>query len=141
KAGAPRPDIGNESAVRQAVLAAHSIGYSTGPSGIYLARLFERWGIAKTIAPRLVQATPRVPVGSLIARGGVELGFQQLSQLMHLAGIDVVGPLPPEIQLITVFTAAVCNASLRPQLAKALLSFLASCEVDAVKHRHGMEPL
>src|SRR6516162_2474440 len=81
KAGAPRPDISNESAVRQAVLAARSIGYSTGPSGVYLARLFERWGIAEAIAPRLVQAPPGVPVGSLIARGEVELGFQQLSEL------------------------------------------------------------
>ena len=139
QAGAPRPDIGNELAVRQAVLAARSIGYSTGPSGVYLARLFERWGIAETIAPRLVQAPPGVPVGSLIARGDVELGFQQLSELMHLAGIDIVGPLPPEIQLVTVFTAAICSASTRPQLAKALLSFLASPEAHAAKRRHGME--
>jgi molybdate transport system substrate-binding protein len=141
KAGAPRPDIGNESAVRQAVLAARSIGYSTGPSGVYLTRLFERWGIAEASAPRLVQAPPGVPVGSLIARGDVELGFQQLSELMHLAGIDVVGTLPPEIQLVTVFSAAVCGVSPRPQLAKALLSFLASPEADAAKHRHGMEPV
>jgi len=141
KAGAPRPDISNESAVRQAVLAARSIGYSTGPSGVYLARLFERWGIAEAIAPRLVQAPPGVPVGSLIARGEVELGFQQLSELVHLAGINLIGALPPEIQLITAFTAAVCTASPRPRRAEALLSFLASREADAAKHRHGMEPL
>ena len=141
KAGAPRPDIGNDFAVRQAVLAARSIGYSTGPSGVHLARLFERWGIAETIAPRLVQAPPGVPVASLIARGKVDLGFQQLSELMHLGGIDVVGALPPEIQLVTVFTAAVCIASTRPQAAKALLSFLASPEAEAAKRRHGMEPV
>jgi molybdate transport system substrate-binding protein len=141
RAGAPRPAISDESAVRQTVLAARSIGYSTGPSGVHLARLLERWGIAETIAPRLVQAPPGVPVGALIARGDVELGFQQLSELMHLGGIDVIGALPPEIQLVTVFTAAVCSASLRPQPAKALLSFLASPEAEAAKRRHGMEPV
>ena len=110
-AGAPRPDVGSESAVRDAVLRARSIGYSTGPSGAHLVRLFERWGIADAIAPRIVQAPPGVPVGTLVARGDVELGFQQLSELMHLPGIDVIGLLPPEIQVVTVFSAAVCTAS------------------------------
>ena len=110
-AGAPRPGIGTEAAVRDAILAARSIGYSTGPSGSHLTRLFERWGIAETIASRIVQAPPGVPVGTLIARGEVELGFQQLSELMHLPGIDVIGALPPEIQVMTVFSAAVCTAS------------------------------
>jgi molybdate transport system substrate-binding protein len=140
KAGTPRPDIGNESAVKQAVLAARSIGYSTGPSGAHLVRLFERWGIAETIAPRIVQPPPGVPVGTLVAGGEVELGFQQLSELMHLPGIDVIGSLPSEIQAVTVFSAAVCTASTRPESAKALLSFLASTEADAAKRRHGMEP-
>src|SRR5450755_2047475 len=102
-AGAPRPDIGSEAALRDAVLGARSIGYSTGPSGAHLVRLFERWGIASVIAPRIVQA----------ARGDIELAFQQLSELMHLPGIDVVGPLPPEVQVMTVFSAAVCTASHR----------------------------
>jgi molybdate transport system substrate-binding protein len=139
-AWAPRPDIGDESRVREAVLAARSVGYSTGPSGVYLARLFERWGIAATIAPRLVQAPAGVPVGMLLARGEVELGFQQLSELSHLPGIVVVGPLPPEIQLITTFSAAVCAASHRPEAARTLLAFLASPAADTAKRRHGMEP-
>ena len=139
-AGAPRPDVGNELALRQAVLAARSIGYSTGPSGAHLVRLFERWGIADAIAPRIVQASPGLPVGTLVARGDVELGFQQLSELMHLAGIDVIGLLPPEIRVATVFSAAVCTASNCPAAAKALLSFLASPEADATKRRHGMKP-
>jgi len=139
-AGAPRPHIGSESAIRDAVLKARSIGYSTGPSGAHLVRLFERWGIADAIAPRLVQASPGLPVGTLVARGDVELGFQQLSELMHLPGIDVIGRLPPEIQVATVFSAAVCTASNCPAAAKALLSFLASPEADAAKRRHGMEP-
>ena len=139
-AGTPRPDVSTESAIRDAVLRARSIGYSTGPSGAHLVRLFERWGIADAIAPRIVQAPPGVPVGTLVARGEVELGFQQLSELMHLPGIDVVGPLPPEIQVTTVFSAAVCTASNSSAAAKVLLSFLASSEADAAKRRHGMEP-
>ncbi|CAG4888530.1 substrate-binding domain-containing protein [Paraburkholderia saeva] len=137
--GAPRPDIGSERAMRDAVLAARSIGYSTGPSGVHLTRLFERWGIAETIAPRIVQAPPGVPVGTLVARGEVELGFQQLSELMHVSGIDVVGPLPPEIQIATIFSGAVCAISGRPEAAKALLSFLASPQADAARRRYGME--
>jgi molybdate transport system substrate-binding protein len=139
-AGALRPEIGDEASVRDAVLAARGIGYSTGPSGSYLTRLFERWGIAETIAPRMVQAPPGVPVGALVARGDVELGFQQLSELMHLPGIDVIGLLPPDIQLITVFSAAICTGSTQIEAAKALLAFLASPEADSVKLAHGMEP-
>ena len=139
-AGATRPDVSTESAIRGAVLRARSIGYSTGPSGAHLVRLFERWGIADAIAPRIVQAPPGLPVGTLVARGDVELGFQQLSELMHLPGIDVIGLLPPEIQVETVFSAAVCTASNCPAAAKAWLSFLASPEADAAKRRHGMEP-
>ena len=139
-AGAPRPEIGDEASVRDAVLAARSIGYSTGPSGLYLTRLFERWGIAETIAPRMVQAPPGVPVGGLVASGDVEIGFQQLSELMHLPRIDVIGSLPLDIQLITVFSAAIGIASTQKEAAKALLAFLGSPETDSVKLAHGMEP-
>lgn len=140
-AGAPRPDISNEVAVREAVLAARSIGYSTGPSGTHLLRLFERWGIAGTIAPRLVQARPGVPVGSLVSSGEVELGFQQLSELASEAGIDVVGTLPPDIEGVTVFAAAVCTASERTVQAQALISFLVSPHTASIKLAHGMEPV
>ena len=138
-AGAPRPDVGSEPAIREAVLRARSIGYSTGPSGAHLARLFERWGIADAIAPRIVQAPPGIPVGTLVARGDVELGFQQLSELMHVPGIEIIGRLPREIEAVTVFSAAVCTASYRRSAAGAFLSFLASPEADAAKRRHGME--
>jgi molybdate transport system substrate-binding protein len=141
KAGAPHPEIGDEAAIRQAVLAANTIGYSTGPSGVHLVRLFGRWGIAETIAPRMVQAPPGVPVGTLVARGEVELGFQQRSELIHVPGVDVVGELPPEIQAITTFSAAACTASTRHAAANAWLRFLASSEADAAKRRHGMEPI
>jgi molybdate transport system substrate-binding protein len=122
------------------VLTARTIGYSTGPSGVHLGRLFERWGIAETIAPRIVQAPPGVPVGSLVASGQVELGFQQLSEMLHLPGIDVIGALPPEIQVVTVFSAAVCTESKQHEVAQEFLTFLTSPDADSVKHRHGMEP-
>lgn len=137
---AARPDIGSEAAVREAVLAARSIGYSTGPSGTHLTALFERWGIADAIASRIVKAPPGVPVGALVARGEVELGFQQLSELIHLPEIAVVGVLPPDIQITTVFAAAVSHDSTQFESARALLAFLASAQADDAKRRNGMEP-
>jgi molybdate transport system substrate-binding protein len=139
-AGAMRPDISSESSIRDAIVRARNIGYSTGPSGAHLVRMFEHWGIADAIATRIVRAPPGIPVGTLVARGDVEIGFQQLSELMHVPGIDVIGVLPPEIQVSTVFSAAVCTASKSPAAAAALLLFLASTEADATKRRHGMEP-
>jgi molybdate transport system substrate-binding protein len=140
RAGAPRPDIGSEAAVKQAVLAARSLSYSTGPSGVQLAKLFERWGIAEQLKDRLVQAPPGVPVGRLVASGEVELGFQQLSELLHLPGIDVLGPLPPAIQIITTFSAGVAATSTQPEAVRALLAFMASPAVDEAKRRNGMDP-
>jgi molybdate transport system substrate-binding protein len=140
RAGAARPDIGSEDALRDAVRNARTLGYSTGPSGVQLARLFERWGIAGEIASRIVTAPPGVPVGSLVANGDVELGFQQQSELMHLQGIDVIGPLPCEIQIVTTFSGGVGAESLQPQEARELLAFMASPAADDAKRRHGMEP-
>ncbi|MDR5761090.1 substrate-binding domain-containing protein [Caballeronia sp. LZ035] len=141
KTGAPHQHIHDEAAVREAVLAARSIGYSTGPSGVYLTQLFERWGIAGRIAARCVQAQPGVAVGTLIARGEVELGFQQMSEMIGMAGIDVLGMLPPSIQTLTVFTGAVAATASAPALAREFLAYAASPEADAVKARHGMEPV
>jgi molybdate transport system substrate-binding protein len=138
RAGAPRCDLSSEAAVRQAVLEASSIGYSTGPSGTALLRLFERWGIAAEVARRTVQAPPGVPVGTLVARGEVALGFQQASELMDLPGIDVLGPLPEPIQITTVFSGALCAASRQAEAVRGLLAFLASPDTAEVKRRHGM---
>jgi molybdate transport system substrate-binding protein len=140
QAGAVRPDIATEDSLRRAVEAARSISYSTGPSGVHLARLFERWGIAAQIKDRIVEAPPGVPVGSLVARGEVELGFQQLSELMHLDGIDVLGPLPQAVQVLTTFSGGVGVRSGNPVAARDLLDHLASPSASDVKRRHGMEP-
>lgn len=140
QAGAVHPDLSSEEAVRNAVLAASSISYSTGPSGVALVKLFERWGIAEQIQSRIVQAPPGVPVGSLVAQGEVALGFQQLSELIHLQGIDVVGPLPPAIQILTTFSAGICTGSQQPDAVRAMLNFMHSPAADAAKRQQGMEP-
>ena len=140
RAGAPRPDISSEEALKAALLAAPTIGYSTGPSGTHLLRTFERWGVAETLRARTVQAPPGVPVGTMVADGRVALGFQQLSELMNLPGIDVVGPLPPEVQILTVFSGAVCATAAQPAAARAWLDFMASPAMAEAKRRHGMDP-
>ncbi len=140
RAGAPRPEIGSEDAVRNAVRHARSVSYSTGPSGDYLAKLFERWGIAAEIASRIVKPAPGIPVGKLVAEGSVELGFQQLSELMFLPGIDVVGPLPPAIQHVTTFSGGVCATTSRADEARLLLAYLGSPRTAEVKRRNGMDP-
>ena len=141
RAGAPVPDISSEDAVRQTVLAAPTISYSTGPSGVALAQLFERWGIAEQIKDRIVTAPPGVPVGSLVAKGEVALGFQQLSELIHVDGVAIVGPLPGAIQITTTFSAAMTTGCTRPAEVQTLLDFMASPEAADAKHRQGMAPV
>ena len=140
RAGALRPEVSTEAALKQAVLDAPSIGYSTGPSGDHLARLFARWGLADTLKARSVTPPPGVPVGRLVAEGAVALGFQQLSELIHLDGIQVLGTLPPGADFITTFSAGLCAGSSQATAVQALLRFLTAPASAAVKRRHGMEP-
>jgi molybdate transport system substrate-binding protein len=140
RTGAAQPPVTTEQEVKAAVRAAPSLSYSTGPSGVYLETLFARWGILEEVRPRIVVPPPGVPVGSLVADGRAALGFQQHSELMNLAGITVLGPLPDSIQSLTTFSGAVCAASGQRAAAAALLDFLAAPCVAATKNAFGMEP-
>jgi molybdate transport system substrate-binding protein len=140
KAGAAVPDISTEQALLRAIEVAPTIGYSTGPSGVALVKLLERWGMLAAVQSRIVQAPPGVPVGVLLARGEVALGFQQFSELMHLDGITVVGLLPDPVGITTVFSAAACTASGQRERVAELLRFMASSDAAAAIQLHGMEP-
>jgi len=141
RAGSAQPDIGSQEALRRAVLSARTLGYSTGPSGVALMQLFARWGVVDTLRSRIVQAPPGVPVGRLVADGEVELGFQQLSELMNVPGIDVLGSMPSGCEIVTTFSAGLCAASAQPEAARALLAYMRSPAAADAKRRHGMEPV
>ena len=138
-AGAPRPDISSADALKRALLAASSIAYSTGPSGVYLAGLFERMGIADELKPKIKQIKG-VPIGAVVARGEAELGFQQVSELLPVPGIDFIGPLPAEVQQITVFSAGLHANAKEPDAAKTFVTFLAAPAAVPVIKKTGMEP-
>ncbi|HEY1779379.1 MAG TPA: substrate-binding domain-containing protein [Roseiarcus sp.] len=140
RTGATAPSVDSEQAVKQAMLKARRICYSTGPSGDHLKALCEKWGLADSVLARALVAPPGVPVASLVANGEADLGFQQLSELMGQPAIEVVGPLPPEIQAVTVFSAGVSVKSPDPEAARALVALLVSAETGPIKQRHGMEP-
>jgi molybdate transport system substrate-binding protein len=138
KQGAPKPDISTVDALKRTLLAAKSVAYSTGPSGVYLDKLFERMGIADAIKGKLKRIKDE-PTGALVARGEAEIGFQQKSELLPVAGIDYVGPLPAEVQNITVFSAAVHAKAPQPQATWALVKFLTAPTAAPTVERAGME--
>jgi molybdate transport system substrate-binding protein len=139
RAGAARPDISSGEALKRSLLAAKSIGYSSGPSGVYLAELFKRMGIAEQVKAKISQTPPGTPVGPLIARGEVEIGFQQLSELLPTQGIDIIGPLPADLQLITVFSAGM-HIGAKAEPAKALVRFLTSPSAAPTMRKKGLDP-
>jgi len=140
RAGSPRPTIDSEAALKRAVEAARTLSYSTGPSGVHLESTFARWGILAAIRDRIVVPPPGIPVASLVADGRAELGFQQASELLGRPGVDVAGPLPAPVQIMTIFAGGVAAVCPRPDAARALLSYLASPSVAETKRRYGMEP-
>jgi molybdate transport system substrate-binding protein len=140
RAGLPKPDISSAEAVKTAVLQAKSVAYSSGPSGAYIAELFKRMGIAEQIKSKLRLPPPDLLVGEVLARGEADLGFQQVSDLVHVKGIDYVGPLPPEIQNVTVYSAGLHSAAPTPEAAKALIKFLTAPQARPVIVKSGMEP-
>ena len=140
RAGASRPQIGSANALKQALLSASSIAYSSSASGAYLAGLFQRLGIADELKPKIRQSPSGVPVGELIARGEAEIGFQQISELLPIAGIDYLGPLSADIQHFTVFSGGLHAGAKERQGAQALTEFIKSPAAAAVIRKSGMEP-
>jgi molybdate transport system substrate-binding protein len=138
--GAPRPDIRSPEALKRAVMAAKTVGYSTGPSGVYLAGLFERMGIADAVQAKLRSVPSGGTIGSIVASGEAELGFQQISELVHAPGIDFVGPLPDAVQYTTVVTAGLPANADDPVAAEALATFLAGPAAKAALERAGLQP-
>jgi molybdate transport system substrate-binding protein len=140
KAGARKPDITTVDALKSAILNAKSIGYSTGPSGNYIIALFERLGVLDQVKPKMKQTGTGVFVGSIIASGEVEIGFQQVSELSQYEGVDYVGPLPAEVQNYTVFSSGIMSGAKEAEAARALVRYITSPQAAAVYRKRGMEP-
>ena len=144
-ADAPLPSMGSEAQLRDTVMAAASLCYSTGPSGTYLENLFKRWGVFEQLQSRILIAPPGTPVGLLVAQGKAALGFQQRSELVHQTVIQVIADLPAEVAHITSFSSgiglAATEQALRLQAVRDFLQFLTSPAQDAVKASHGMMSL
>jgi molybdate transport system substrate-binding protein len=140
KAGAPKPDITSVDALKRTILNAKSIGYSTGPSGNYVIALFERLGVADQVKPKLKQTATGVFVGSIIASGEVEIGFQQVSELSQYEGVDYVGPLPAQVQNYTTFSSGILSNAKQADAARALVRYITSPAAGAVYRKRGMEP-
>jgi molybdate transport system substrate-binding protein len=141
RSGAPKPDISSADAVKRALLAAKSIAYSDSASGVYVStELFQRLGVADAMKDK-ARKIPAEPVAGVVARGDAEIGFQQISEMLPVQGVDIVGPLPPELQKITVFSAGIVTTSEEPDAGHALITFLASPAARAAIVRSGLEPI
>jgi len=140
RAGAPKPDIGSSEALKKTLLSAKSIGYSSGPSGDYVMRLVGRMGIADQVKLKMKQVPSGIRISTMIESGEVEIGFQQISELIHEKGIDYLGPLPAEVQNISVFSAGLHTGAKEPEAAKALIKALVSPHAAIAIKAHGMEP-
>src|SRR5579883_2140415 len=140
RAGATKIDVSSSEGIRKALLAAKTIAYSAGPSGVHMERLIARWGLIDQLKAKIVPPIPDVPIGEMVARGDAEIGFQQVSELLPVKGIDYLGPLPADIQEITVFSAAMHRAAGQTDAARALLKFLTAPEAAPIIRKTGMEP-
>jgi molybdate transport system substrate-binding protein len=141
KAGAPKPDISSADALKRALLATKSVAYSDSASGVYVStEMFSKLGIADAMKDK-AKKIPATPVGEIVARGEAEIGFQQISEMKPVAGIDIVGQLPPELQKITVFSAGIATVSKEPDAGRALIKFLASPAARDAMVNSGLEPI
>lgn len=140
KAGAPKPDISTLDALKKTLLAAKSIACSDSDSGVYLTtELFQKMGIAERIKDKVIKIEAS-PVAEAVASGGAEIGFQQISELLPVKGIDIVGSLPPGAQRVTLFAAGIPVTAKNPEAAKRLIQWLASPAAYAAIHKSGLEP-
>jgi len=141
KAGAPKPDISSVDAIKRALLAAKSVAYSDSASGVYVStEMFEKLGISAEMKDK-AKKIPATPVAEIVARGEAEIGFQQISELKPVGGIDIVGPLPDALQKVTVFSAGIATGSKEPEAGKALIKFLASPAAKDAIVNSGLEPI
>jgi molybdate transport system substrate-binding protein len=140
RAGSVKPDISSGEALKRTLLAARSIGYSTGASGVYLVSLIDRMGISAAVKPKMKQTPSGVRIGTLIASGEVEIGFQQISELIHEPGVDYLGPLPADVQKITIYSAGISDGAKEIDVAKALVKMITAPDAAPVIKQHGMEP-
>ena len=141
KSDAAKPDISNADAIRRMLLAAKTIAYSDSASGVYVStEMFDKLGIREAMQGK-ARKIPAIPVGEIVARGDAEIGFQQISELRPVEGIDIVGPLPDELQKITLFSAGIATVSKEPDAGKALIKFLASPAARPEIVKSGMDPI
>jgi len=141
KSGAPKPDISTADAVKRALLAAKTIAYSDSASGVYVStEMFQKLGIADEMKEK-ARKIPATPVGEIVAHGEAEIGFQQISELKAVPGVDIVGPLPDELQRITVFSAGIATGSNEPEAGQALIKYLASSAARDAIIKSGMDPI
>ncbi len=141
RAGAPKPDISSVEALTRTLLAAKSIAYSASASGVYLStELFPRLGVADAIKDKSRRIESE-RVGTVVARGDAEIGFQQVSELLPIPGLDYVGPLPEAVQRVTIFSAGIATNAKNVEAAKALIRYLASGAVAPTIRKTGLEPI
>jgi len=140
RAGAAKIDISSAESIKTALLAAKTFAYSAGPSGVHMENLIREWGIADAVKSKIVQPRPNVRIGEMVAAGEAEIGFQQVSELLPVKGTDYLGPLPPDIQETTIFSAGVHKSATSIDAGRALLRFLTAPEAAPIIRKTGMEP-
>jgi molybdate transport system substrate-binding protein len=139
RSGAPRPDVSTPDALKKALLAAKTVGYTSGPSGVYMGQLVERMGIVAEVKAKFRSVPSGGTIGTVIAAGDCEIGFQQVSELVHIPGIDYIGPLPSEVQRVTTFCCGLQTGGPQPDAAKALVAHLTTAAARTVMQKHGLE--
>jgi len=139
--GLPKPDVSSAAALKQALLAARSIGFSTGPSGSLVSDMLVKMGIAETVKAKIKQPPGGVLVGTFIASGEVDIGFQQTNELSHFPGVDYLGPMPAEFQDVTARSGGITMVSREREASRALLRFLTAPEAAPVIRKYGLDPL